>query len=142
MMGTLLRWVAQTKDRPQTEMTPTISIIDDDESVREATKSLVRSLGYAAATFSSAGEYLRSDGIWQSSCLITDLQMPGMSGVELQRRLTTDGNDTPIIFMTADSDDKTRSQALNVGAVGFLRKPFDAKILIECIDRALRLKAA
>ena len=83
-------------------MTPTISIIDDDESVREATKSLVRSLGYAAATFSSAGEYLRSDSIWQSSCLITDLQMPEMSGVELQRRLTTDGNDTPIIFMTAD----------------------------------------
>ena len=142
MMETLLRWAPQTKDRQQTEMTPTISIIDDDEFVREATKSLVRSLGYAAATFSSAGEYLRSDSIWQSSCLITDLQMPEMSGVELQRRLTTDGNDTPIIFMTADSDDKTRSQALNAGAIGFLRKPFDADILIECLDRALRLKAA
>ena len=112
------------------------------ESVREATKNLVRSLGYAAATFSSAGEYLRSDSIWQSSCLITDLQMPEMSGVELQRRLTTDGNHTPIIFMTANSDDKTRSQALNAGAVGFLRKPFDAEILIECLDKALRLKAA
>ena len=116
-------------------MSPTISIIDDDESVREATKNLVRSLGYAAATFSSAGEYLRSDSIWQSSCLITDLQMPEMSGVELQRRLTTDGNHTPIIFMTADSDDKTRSQALNAGAVGFLHKPFDAEILIECLGR-------
>ena len=123
-------------------MTKTISIIDDDDSVREATKSLIRSLGYAAATFSSAGEYLRSESIWQSSCLITDLQMPEMSGVELQRRLTTDGNDTPIIFMTADSDDKTRSQALNAGAVGFLRKPVDAEILIECLDKALRLKAA
>jgi FixJ family two-component response regulator len=123
-------------------MSPTISVVDHDESVREATKSLVRSLGYAAATFSSAGEYLRSDGIWQSSCLITDLQMPEMSGVELQRRLIADGNDTPIIFMTADSDDKTRSQALNAGAVGFLRKPFDAETLIECLDRALRLKAA
>jgi FixJ family two-component response regulator len=122
-------------------MSPTISIVDDDESVREATKSLVRSLGYAAATFSSAGKYLRSDSIWQSSCLITDLQMPGMSGVELQRRLTTDGNTTPIIFMTADSDDKTRSQALNAGAIGFLSKPFDADILIKCLDRALRLKA-
>jgi FixJ family two-component response regulator len=123
-------------------MSQTISIIDDDESVREATKSLVRSLGYAPATFSSAGDYLRSDRIWQSSCLITDLQMPEMSGVELQRRLTADGNDTPIIFMTADFDDKTRSQALDAGAIGFLRKPFDADILIECLDRALRLKAA
>lgn len=122
-------------------MTPTISIIDDDESVREATKRLVRSLGYAAATFPSAGEYLRSDSIWQSSCLITDLQMPEMSGVELQRRLTTDGNDTPIIFMTADSHYKTRSQALNAGAVAFLRKHFDAEILIECLHKALRLKA-
>jgi FixJ family two-component response regulator len=125
-----------------TEMIPTISIIDDDESVREATKSLVRSLGYAAATFSSAGEYLRSDSIWQSSCLITDLQMPEMSGVELQRRLIADGNDTPIIFMTADSDEKTCSRALNAGAVGFLRKPFDAEFLVECLDKALGRKAA
>ena len=99
-------------------------------------------MGYAAATFSSAGEFLRSDSISQSSCLITDLQMPEMSGVELQRRLTTDGNDTPIIFMTANFDDEARSQALNAGAVGFLRKPFDAEILIECLDRALCLKAA
>jgi FixJ family two-component response regulator len=68
--------------------------------------------------------------------------MPEMSGVELQRRLTADGNDTPIIFMTADFDDKTRSQALDAGAIGFLRKLFDADILIECLDRALRLKAA
>ena len=68
--------------------------------------------------------------------------MPQMNGAELQQRLIADGNDTPIIFMTADSDDKTRSQALNAGAVGFLRKPVDAEILIECLDRALRLKAA
>ena len=125
-----------------TEMIPTISIIDDDESVREATKSLVRSLGYAAATFSSAGEYLRSDSIWQSSCLITDLQMPEMSGVELQRRLIAVGNDTPIIFMTADSDEKTCSRVLNAGAVGFLRKPFDPEFLVECLDKALGRKAA
>jgi FixJ family two-component response regulator len=66
---------------------------------------------------------LRSESIWQSACLITDLQMPEMSGVELQRRLTTDGNDTPIIFMTADSDDKTRSQALNAGRLASCANP-------------------
>ena len=123
-------------------MIPTISIVDDDESVRKATESLVRSLGYAAATFSSAGDYLRSDSIGQSSCLITDLRMPKMSGAELQQRLIADGNDTPIIFMSADSDDNTRSRVLNAGAVGFLRKPIDAEILVDCLDKALGLKAA
>lgn len=123
-------------------MIPTISIVDDDESVRKATESLVRSLGYAAATFSSAGDYLRSDSIGQSSCLITDLRMPKMSGAELQQRLIADGNDTPIIFMSADFDDNTRSRVLNAGAVGFLRKPIDAEILVDCLDKALGLKAA
>ena len=123
-------------------MTPTISIVDDDEFVRKATESLVRSLGYAAATFSSAGDYLQSDSIWQSSCLITDLRMPQMSGAELQQRLIADGNDTPIIFMSADSDENTRSRVLNAGAVGFLRKPIDAQILVDCLDKALGLKAA
>ena len=123
-------------------MVPTISIVDDDESVRKATESLVRSLGYAAATFSSAGDYLRSDSIRQSSCVITDLRMPRMSGAELQQRLIADGNDTPIIFMSADSDDNTRSRVLNAGAVGFLRKPINAQILVDCLDKALALKAA
>jgi FixJ family two-component response regulator len=121
---------------------PTISIIDDDESLREGTKSLVRSLGYAATTFSSAIEYLRSDSIWRSSCVITDLHMPGMTGAELQERLIADGIDTPIILMTAYPDDRIRSRALNAGAIGFLRKPFDDEMLIECLTRALRSKAA
>jgi FixJ family two-component response regulator len=120
---------------------PTISIIDDDESLREGTKSLVRSLGYAATTFSSAKEYLRSDSIWHSSCVITDLHMPGMTGAELQERLIADGIDTPIILMTAYPDDKVRSRALNAGAVGFLRKPFDDEMLIECLTKALGSKA-
>ena len=120
----------------------TISIIDDDESVRDGIKSLVRSLGYAANTFSSAKEYLRSDGIWHSSCVITDLHMPGMTGAELQEQLIADGFDRPIILMTAYPDDKVRSRALNAGAVGFLRKPFDDEMLIECLTRALGSKAA
>jgi FixJ family two-component response regulator len=114
-----------------------ISIIDDDESVREATKGLVRSLGYTAASFASAEEYLQSDRIRETSCVITDLNMPGMSGADLQDRLIADGFDTPIIFMTAYFDEKARSRVLDAGACGFLRKPFVDESLIECLDKAL-----
>lgn len=115
-----------------------ISIIDDDESVREATKGLIRSLGYAAASFASAEEYLQSDRVRDTSCLITDLHMPGMSGADLQDRLLADGFRTPIIFMTAYFDEKVRSRVLHAGAFGFLRKPFDDECLIECLDKALK----
>jgi FixJ family two-component response regulator len=115
-----------------------ISIIDDDESVREAAKGLIRSLGYAAASFASAEEYLKSDRVHDTSCLITDLHMSGMSGADLQDRLIADGVRTPIIFMTAYFDEKIRSQVLNAGAFGFLRKPFDDECLIECLDKALK----
>ena len=114
-----------------------ISIIDDDEAVREATKGLVRSLGYSAATFSSAEEYLRSDRVKETACLITDVQMPGMNGVELQERLIADGRGTKVIFMTGFSEEKTRARALKAGAVGFLKKPFDDACLIQCLHRAL-----
>ena len=80
---------------------PVISIVDDDKSVREGTRRLIRSLGYATATFASAEEYLLSDHLQDTSCLITDIKMHGMSGVEMQRRLIADGYRTPIIFMTA-----------------------------------------
>jgi FixJ family two-component response regulator len=114
-----------------------ISIIDDDESVREATKSLVRSLGYKAAVFASAEEYLQSDRLDDSSCLITDLHMPGMSGVDLQDRLIADGRQIPMIFVTAYYEEKVRDRVLDAGAYGFLRKPFNDESLIECLDKAL-----
>ena len=117
---------------------PVISIIDDDESVREATKGLIRSLGYDAATFASAEEYLRSDCVSDSACLITDLHMPGMSGADLQDRLIADGRRIPMIFMTAYSEEKVRVRVLDAGAFGFLRKPFDDEHLIECLDKALK----
>src|ERR1700680_3748660 len=116
---------------------PVISIIDDDESVREATKSLIKSLGYSATTFSSAEEYLRSGDIWESSCVITDLHMPGMSGADLQARLIANGHSTPVIFMTAYFDERVRDRVLDAGAFGFLRKPFSEDSLIECLDKAL-----
>jgi FixJ family two-component response regulator len=117
---------------------PMISIIDDDRSVREAIKSLVRSLGYDAATFASAEEYLGSDCVRNSECLITDLQMPGMTGVDLQDRLIADGFRKPIIIMTALSAEEAPVRAKAAGAFGFLRKPFSDERLIECLNKALK----
>lgn len=116
---------------------PVISIIDDDASVREATQSLVRSLGYRAEAYSSAEEYLQSDRVRDSSCLITDLHMPGMSGADLQDRLIAHGYRIPIIFMTAYFEERIRNQVMDAGAFGFLRKPFDDESLIECLNKAL-----
>lgn len=117
--------------------THVISIIDDDPSVREATQRLVRSLGYAAQAYSSAEEYLQSDGLRDSACVITDLHMPGMSGAELQDRLIADGHQIPMIFMTAYFEERARARALEAGAFGFLRKPFSDESLIACLDKAL-----
>ncbi|HEX3506709.1 MAG TPA: response regulator [Xanthobacteraceae bacterium] len=115
-----------------------ISIIDDDRSVREAIQGLIRSLGYATAAFESAEEYLDSGRIDDTACIITDLQMPGLSGIDLQRRLLADGHDTPIIFVTAFPSDRLRRHALDAGAFGFLSKPFNEASLIACIDKALQ----
>ena len=119
-----------------------ISIVDDDESVREATKGLVRSLGYVAETFGSAEEFLASERRSGTSCIITDVQMPGLSGVELQSRLIAEGHLLPIIFMTAFPEDRMRKRALEAGAYGYLSKPFDEGHLINCLDRALRGRVA
>jgi FixJ family two-component response regulator len=114
-----------------------ISIIDDDPSVREATQSLIRSLGYDAQVFASAEEYLQSERVSDSSCLITDLHMPGMSGTDLQDRLIADGYEIPIIFVTAYYEDRIRDRVMDAGAFGFLRKPFNDESLIACLDKAL-----
>ena len=114
-----------------------ISIVDDDQSVREATRSLVRSLGYGAAAFASAEEFLRSDHVNDTSCLITDVQMPGLSGVELQSILVAQGCKTPTIFVTGCVEEGTRAMAMNAGAIGFLPKPFNVDRLIEFIHVAL-----
>jgi FixJ family two-component response regulator len=117
---------------------PVISIIDDDESVRAATNGLVRSLGFTALAFASADEFLRSPRLSETSCVITDIQMPGMGGLELQSILIATGKNVPIIFITAFPDEKIRTRALNAGAVGFLSKPFEVSALVQCIDSALK----
>ena len=116
---------------------PMISIVDDDLSVRESTKELVESLGYEALTFASAEEFLESQRVSDTCCLITDLQMKGLNGVDLQRRLMDEGRDIPTIFVTAFPDEKTRSYVLNAGAIGFLSKPFSDETLIHYLDSAL-----
>jgi FixJ family two-component response regulator len=120
------------------EQTPLISIVDDDEAVREATKSLIRSLGYQAETFGSAEEFLAWTQIDDTDCLITDVQMPGLSGVDLQDRLVSTGREMPTIFVTAFPDAKSERQALRAGASAYLRKPIEETHLLEHIDTALK----
>lgn len=115
-----------------------IAIVDDDESVRETTKGLVRSLGLNASAFASAEDFLQSDRLNDTACLIADVQMQGMSGVELQSQLIAQGCNLPIIFMTAFPEERIRKRALDAGAIGFLSKPFNEECLIDCLDRALR----
>jgi FixJ family two-component response regulator len=114
-----------------------ISIVDDDLLVREATADLVSSLGYQALTFQSAEEFLQTGQANQTSCLITDLQMPGLSGLELQERLGAQGCGVPIIFITAFPKDSVRQRALAGGAVAFLSKPYKEEMLIEALRLAL-----
>jgi FixJ family two-component response regulator len=116
---------------------PVISIVDDDRSVREAMTDLMDSLGFAAEAFASAGDFLRSDALRSTSCLIADVQMPGMSGLELRRHLVASGTAIPTILITAYPDDEVRAHALKTGVVGYLAKPFSDDELIGCIDSAL-----
>lgn len=133
---------ALVKERSILPQPVVISIVDDDEEVREATKGLVRSLGYTAATFGSAEEFLNSERKYDTSCVIADVQMPGLSGVEMQRRLIAEGHDLPMIFVTAFPEDRVRASAMEAGAIGFLSKPFNEEHLIGCLDSALGRRCA
>jgi FixJ family two-component response regulator len=121
----------------QLQSPPTISIIDDDESMRCAMKSLVASLGLDAYTFASAEEFLQSSHLDDTSCLITDLQMPGMNGIELQKLLLAQGRRIPIILVTAFPEERMRTRAIEAGALGFLSKPFETQTLIDLIDKVI-----
>ena len=116
---------------------PVVSVVDDDLVVRQATANLLLAMGVDVLTFGSAQEFIASGRIAEVSCVITDVRMPGLSGLGLQQRLIADGQDMPVIFMTAFPLDGDRSQALESGAVGFLSKPFSDKCLKRCLDKAL-----
>jgi FixJ family two-component response regulator len=116
---------------------PVISIIDDDGSVRAAISNLVRALGYIDHSFASAEEFLLSNEMNGTSCIIADVQMGKMSGVELQAHLLAQGHRMPFIFITAFPIESVRATALKAGAICFLTKPFDGDALIDCLDAAL-----
>jgi FixJ family two-component response regulator len=115
-----------------------VAIVDDDASVRAGTTRLLRSLGFSACAFASAREFLLSPQFSNTACLIADIEMPGMNGVELQEHLIAHGHSTPIVFITAYPDDNVRDRVMSAGAVDFLRKPFDEVQLIKCVEQALR----
>jgi FixJ family two-component response regulator len=120
--------------------TPLISIVDDDPLARDGIRELVESLGYKAITFGSAEDFLGSDVVTETACLITDLQMPGLNGLELQEALRSQGHRTPIILITAYPNENHRNRALDGGAIGFLSKPFDEASLIKCLTAAIKLR--
>jgi FixJ family two-component response regulator len=126
---------------PQLDSLTIVSIVDDDVVVGDATKALLRSHGYSAAAFVSAEDFLSSGRVGETSCLVTDVRMPGMSGFDLQRRLIAEGYDIPIIFMTALPEESIEEEALAAGAYGFLKKPYHEQYLISCVEAALRLFA-
>jgi FixJ family two-component response regulator len=116
-----------------------ISVVDDDESVRRTTTLLVESFGFRAATFESAETFLRSGDLHDTSCLIVDVQMPGMNGLQLQSHLAAAGCGIPIIFITAYESNDSRKRAMQAGAAAFLGKPFSDEQLLQIIRSALRL---
>ncbi|HET9296301.1 MAG TPA: response regulator [Candidatus Binatia bacterium] len=120
---------------------PLIAIVDDDESVCRAVRRLVRSLAMNAETFSSGQDFLdllHAMPSFEPDCLILDVQMPGMNGLDVQERLTRDGKTIPVIFITAHDEVEVREKALSIGAVAFLRKPFNDQLLIKTMNEALK----
>ncbi|MFJ3526090.1 response regulator transcription factor [Pseudomonas sp. NPDC090203] len=116
---------------------PMIAVVDDDNAVRASLDSLIRSLGFVVSLFSSAEDFLASGQLATTDCLITDVQMPHMSGVELHEYLGTQGIRIPTIFITAFSEESVRRRAMSGSAVCFLAKPFQAQALIDCIESTL-----
>jgi len=122
-------------DKPREKL---IAVVDDDASIRDTTNDLLESAGYDAISFPSPEQFLNCGGLERFGCLITDLRMPGMNGLELQQRLAASGHPIPTIIMTAYPDEASRAQAGRAGVLCYLSKPFAARVLLQCIDTALR----
>jgi FixJ family two-component response regulator len=118
--------------------TKLIAVVDDDELVRLALQRLLKTAGFAVTSFGSAEDLLTSGQVAEIACLIADIRMPGMSGLDLQAKLKAENCALPIIFITAHGDEKMRLQAMRAGAVGFLAKPFDGGILLDRVRAALK----
>jgi FixJ family two-component response regulator len=137
MLGRLTKRTLRCGAWQVPKQTPLIAIVDDDESVREATKSLMRSLGFAAETFPSGEDFLVWPHLSRTDCLVADVNMPGMTGLDLHRRLLAAGRSIPTILITAYPNDSVRSRALNDGVISYLTKPCDEQDLLLSIRSAL-----
>jgi FixJ family two-component response regulator len=129
--------VMQSDQGKSATQRPLLSIVDDDQSVRESLPDLLREFGFAARAFSSAPEFLSSDFVDKTRCLILDIAMPGMSGFDLQLELKRRGQEIPVIFITGQKEESVRKQALKQGAVKFLYKPFSDAALLDAVNAAL-----
>jgi two-component system response regulator FixJ len=123
------------------ESPPTISVVDDDESIRDSTRALLRSAGYLVETFASAELFWDSGAPSETDCIVLDVRMPGMDGLELQRRLNGSRAGVPVVFLTAHDDARNRKTAMDSGAVDFLSKPFEANTLVSAVQAALARQA-
>lgn len=130
-------WVMESEQRGVTERS-LISVVDDDESVRESLPDLLQEFGFAAEAFSSAEEFLSSGSLDQTRCLILDIAMPGMTGLELQQELMRGGHRIPVVFITAQRDKAVQTRAFSRGAVRLLLKPFSDTALLEAVQAALQ----
>jgi FixJ family two-component response regulator len=120
-----------------TERAKVVVVIDDEEAVRQGLQRLLRSAGFSVASFASAEEFLNSGQLDDIGCVVADIRMPGMSGLDLQSKLKADGISIPIIFITAHGDEKMRIRAMRAGAVAFLAKPFDREVLLDRVRASL-----
>jgi FixJ family two-component response regulator len=137
----VMAFPSQTRFNDNRMATPLISVVDDDHSVRESLARLIRSVGFGVQVFGSAEEFLSADRDRQPDCLILDIRMPGMSGLELQRELSRSNRELPVVFITAHgSDDEVRRRALGAGAVDYLLKPLKEEEVLEAIEAALNSK--
>ena len=122
-----------------TDKSDVVAIVEDDESVRSALEGLMKSAGFVPLAFASSEEFMNSDRRWNAACLIADIHLPGISGLELQSKLNSDHQRIPIIFITANGNERIRMQALRAGAVEFLTKPLDDEALLDSVRAALQL---
>jgi FixJ family two-component response regulator len=118
-----------------------IAVVDDDQSVRDALENLITSVGLNAKVFASAEAFLDSDALLQTDCAVLDLRLPGISGLELQRRLAANAPGIPAIIITAHGDEKAYAEAVAAGAIAFLKKPFNEEVLLAAISSAIKPKA-
>jgi len=132
--------VMASQKQPGTAERPLVSVVDDDESVRESLPDLLKEFGFTPRAFSSASAFLSSGIVDETKCLILDVAMPGMSGLELQQELKRLGKSTPIIFISGQKDEDIREQALSGGALRFLYKPFSDIAMLDAVKAALGIR--